>query len=98
MTPYDKMVDDLVKDRDLAYEIESIVGHTFRPIREDRSLGFDYERITRFTMPDSMSQRVEVLVEHITREVAKRVIPILAKDASDEAKHNLIRKLGQVLQ
>jgi hypothetical protein len=98
MTNIDELTRQLLRDERLAYGIEQMIAHTFRPIRESSGYGFDLGRETRFQMPDSMHLRYQQLVEYLVVEMAKVMIPVLHKDATDEAKHNLIRKLGQVLQ
>ncbi|KOX53832.1 hypothetical protein ADL19_14740 [Streptomyces purpurogeneiscleroticus] len=98
MTEFDKLLNQLLDDKTLLGGIEEMALVAFRPIREDRSYGFDLgSRTTTFRLPDSMPQRVEALVKDITYEIARRVVPILHKQATDEAKHNLIRRLDQVL-
>lgn len=91
------LVDQLLRDEGLVRSIQDAVLMTFRPIREESGLDFDFRRTTRFTLPDSLPQRVETLIQHVVHEVADRLIPVLAQEASEEAKHQLIRKLGDVL-
>jgi hypothetical protein len=97
MTDKDSLVKAILQDGPLMTILRSEVQLLLRPLRHERVTDFDLRPITYFHQPDNMMSRIDQLVSDFAHHIVDRLLPDLEKAASDEAKHNLIRKLVQVL-
>jgi hypothetical protein len=98
MIDKDALVRSILSDGPMMAVLRTELDFMLRPIRHSTGLDFDLRRETRFEMPDSMDMRAHQLISDYAHHIVDKLLPTLRKEAADEAKHNLIRKLGQVLQ
>lgn len=97
MSNKDSLVKALLQDGPLMTILRSEVQMLLRPLRHERITDFDLRPVTYFHQPDDMMTRIDQLVSDFANHIVDRLLPDLEKAASDEAKHNLIRKLSDVL-
>jgi hypothetical protein len=98
MTDKDALVRAILSDGPLMTVLRTELDFMLRPIRSTRGYDFDYRRVETFEVPDSLHRRAEQLISDYTHHIIDALLPKLRKEAADEAKDVLKRRLGEVLR
>jgi hypothetical protein len=93
MTDKDSLVRSVLEDGPMMTVMLTELEFLLRPLRSTIRQDFDMHETMYFKVPDNLPDRARQLISDYTHHIIDK----LTKQASDEAKHQLIRKLSDVL-
>jgi hypothetical protein len=97
MTDKDSLVRSVLEDGPMMTVMLTELEFLLRPLRSTIRQDFDMHETMYFKVPDNLPDRARQLISDYTHHIIDKLLPELTKQASDEAKHQLIRKLSDVL-
>lgn len=88
---------EILGNEQVMHELRQILEWSLRDLRQRESLDFDLNRVTRFEIPDTLSNRLDQITRGFAETIADHLAADLKAKAEQAAREKLTRNASTIV-